>query len=350
MHISPRTLQRQSSRSATFAEAFRKGHGQVLLDQVTKHDLLESKAAALKSELGLPVHLPTDVLASVLFSVCRSNQTRGVSLTSVDLVAFFRTMHRVREYKGATGTDLHTFISGLSHQRYDERFNRAADKLSRSLYATLLQVGALLSHAKDQLPARCAEFLTTYYFLKREDALDRFHMASFDNRVAKYQKISGYQTDGPMLVLGCGEYGFAAMDALPTRPLILLDNDPLLSRMLGHYASMHDRSITVLQTNIKDTVFQPIGLVCAEFVLHMLNIEEIGAVLTRLHDALMPGGKIYLYEPSGGCCNHDSEAKILLMATLLGERFPNLIYRPFQGVGKEGKEVSGAEMLTFAKP
>lgn len=345
------SLRSPSAKPMTFSEAFRTGRGQILLDRIENYGLLESKAAALKAEFGLPAYFTVDMLASVLFSFCRSNQLRGVSLTAFDAVAFFSSIHRVREYNGATGDDFHTFLSGLHSQQYTEQFHAVANRLSTSFYTALQTVRTVLARNKDQLPERCADFLSTYYFLKRDEAIDRFHMVKFDDRAAKYLRISGFQPDGPMLILGCGEYGFAAMDALPTRSLILLDSDPLLGRMLGHYASISDNSISVLQTTAQGAVFQPnsLGLVCVEFVLHLMSVEEIGAVLTRLYDALIPGGKIYLYEPSGGCCNHDSEAKVLLMAKVLGERFPNLVYRPFQGTGREGKEVSGAEMLTFAK-
>ncbi len=111
-----------------------------------------------------------------------------------------------------------------------------------------------------------------------------------------------YKEGTSIIDLGCsnGNFGMRLLNEMGKRPLrmVAVDNS---APMLEIYQGLLDNhpageQIELVQANIQDLAMEPASVVVLNLTLQFLPMAERDALITRIHDALVPGGILLITE------------------------------------------------------
>lgn len=105
-----------------------------------------------------------------------------------------------------------------------------------------------------------------------------------------------------VLDLGCGagNYTLKLLQKLPNLDCTLVDlSQPMLTRAQERVSAATEGTVTTLQTDLRELALEPesVDIILAAAVLHHLRTnEEWEAVFSALHNALRPGGALWIFD------------------------------------------------------
>ena len=190
-----------------------------------------------------------------------------------------------------------------------------------------IQNKLLLNHdLMAKLLNSAALFVAEYILSMPQISESKFRFGIQENLKLFYSELDSEFGNNPIIIAGAGERSIGYMKLLSGKPLILVDIDPFLMKVLFAMKRRLDLDVVLITSDcaVVDLPNDFASLLISELFVHQLDEDKIAPVVEHLSMKLRTGGMVFMVEPESGCCELDSPEKIGIITKTLESLFSNV--------------------------